>query len=336
MSVPMLFANVGWMNHYAGRHDSDPTLGGHRWLGSHRWGHEAWNFKPYKGNVYGYVPGRSARSQIRLENMLGATRAMDTLVGVTVVFIARHPRDRKTYIVGWYRNAAVHRSAGHATLTRTPGVEVEYQILASANDATLLPEGMRGFVVPTAKRKGNLGQSPLWYGGTSSFRVDVLNYIGNFESNPIDSPRRGRPKSPRQNNAELRKEVERQAIEHAKQHFSSRAGYSVRTVEQDRVGWDLEATSASRTLKIEVKGLLGNQLCVELTPNEYEKMQSKAHRDDYVVYVVTSAVSSPKCHVFYHAPDLCHGRDLVWVTESRKTRLVIEQRTGARLTSKRL
>ncbi|WP_410723360.1 protein NO VEIN domain-containing protein, partial [Burkholderia sp. SIMBA_042] len=66
---------------------------------------------------------------------------------------------------------------------------------------------------------------------------------------------------------------------------------TVSSVEEDNVGWDLTVTGGDVTLKVEVKGLSGHELCVELTPNEYKQMVSPEHRAMYAVYVVTGALS---------------------------------------------
>jgi len=154
VSEPLLFANVGWMNRYEGEFEDDPTLGSHGWLKGHKWGHEAWNFKPSRGKVYGYVPARSNKINL---NKLGADARDESLDGVTFIFIAREPRSKEARIVGWHRNATVYRVAGSLTLRRAPGVEVNYQIVANELNATLLPTVQRTFRIPTAKVPGNLG-----------------------------------------------------------------------------------------------------------------------------------------------------------------------------------
>jgi hypothetical protein len=65
----------------------------------------------------------------------------------------------------------------------------------------------------------------------------------------------------------------------------------VRSVERDYVGWDLEAERDSVVLKIEVKGLSGNVVVFDVTPNEYIKMQQEAN---YRICVVNSVLSTNK------------------------------------------
>ena len=56
MAAPLVLVNIGWMIDYAGISADDPTLGGHGYLKANKSGHEAWNFRPYRKKVYGYVP----------------------------------------------------------------------------------------------------------------------------------------------------------------------------------------------------------------------------------------------------------------------------------------
>lgn len=171
----IVFVNIGWMIKYSSVSVLDPTLGGHGYLKGNKFGHEAWNFLPNQGNMYGYVP-RSSRINIR---NLGADNESQKISGVTVVWIARSPRDKKIYIVGWYREATIYNDSDHIILRRPGNFDVGYQIVAPAEYAMLLPIDQRLFQIPTAgsNGRGNLGQSPLWYGRDDNFRYSVISYI---------------------------------------------------------------------------------------------------------------------------------------------------------------
>ncbi len=99
-------------------------------------------------------------------------------------------------------------------------------------------------------------------------------------------------------------------------------GYTVDSVEQDNVGWDSIALSGKRELRLEVKGLSGSEIVVDLTPNEYAAMQK--HRDSYRVCVVTNAQDLPRLSVFAYSPDA--GQ---WESMDRR-RLKIQEITAAR------
>lgn len=327
----MVFVNIGWMKDYAGVSTSDPAVGGHGYLKQGHVGHEVFNFLPYRGKIYGYVP-RAAR--INLKN-LGGFASDESIGAVTVVWIARNPRDKKTYVVGWYKNATVFRDNDHIKLKRKDGFDVVYQITAQADAATLLPVDQRLFQIPTAKVEGNLGQSPVWYGGKEEFRESVVAYVeagGTFKV----KAKAGSKAVKRQNDPELRKKIELAAVRHATAYYESPEGGSqvVESFEKDGVGWDLTVTAPTgAVLKVEVKGLSGRDVVVELTPNEYEKMKAPANRADYIVYIVTEALTpKARSHVFRHNAEASKGKDLVWATADGR-RFKIEERVAARLSA---
>lgn len=325
---PLVFANIGWMVKYNGPSSDDPTLGNFGFLKTDTVGHEAWNFKPLRGKVYGYVP-RSA--QIRLER-LGGARNENLLTGVTVVWLARNPRDKRTYIIGWYKNATVHRSSNSISLARSKSFKVGYQIEAPAISATLLTPDARIFPIPTAKVPGNLGQSPVWYGRDESFRAAVRAYIADGKL-PVT---KRIATSPKQQDPELRRKIEKAAVAHATEYYASDAGgrREVVSVETLGRGWDLEATAFDGSvLKVEVKGLSGKDVVVELTPNEYAHMISAEHRSDYIVYIVTESLEkSAQAHVFRYDALLSKGKNHVWITDDFRT-LKIQPLIAARLSS---
>lgn len=65
-----------------------------------------------------------------------------------------------------------------------------------------------------------------------------------------------------------------------------------RDVSKECKGWDIEAVDARGVIFIEVKGLSGPAVNVELTPNEYRRMEE--HKARYVLFVVTSALTQSR------------------------------------------
>jgi len=327
MDERLVFVNVGWMVSYQGP-TNDPTLGGHGWLKTHDYGHEAWNYLPHDGNLYGYVP-RSARIDIK---RLGAGTTDERLDGVTVVWIARNPRNKITYVAGWYREASIHRESRHFKVARPSGDVIEYQIRAPLARAKLLSPDQRTIAVPTAKMPGNLGQSPVWY-GNDVFVARVRDYLASDGVNrpPKKSGGNGR----KDIDPATRKLIEVAAVRHAIRYYESDEGgnRTVSSVEKDNVGWDLTVTGGDVTLKVEVKGLSGRELCVELTPNEYKQMVSPEHRAMYAIYVVTEALSpTAMAHIFYYNTEASRGGTHVWNSVDGRI-LNVQQIVGARLTA---
>jgi hypothetical protein len=71
--------------------------------------------------------------------------------------------------------------------------------------------------------------------------------------------------------------------------------YKIKEVYRDNLGWDLEVEhlSSGRRLLLEVKGLSGNSVSVEMTPQEYVMMQK--HKQKYLICVVTNCLSETSC-----------------------------------------
>jgi hypothetical protein len=324
----ILFVNIGWMEKYAGLSKKDRLTGGHSYLKKHGFGHEPWNFAPLRGNVYGYVP---RAPKIRLQN-LGASTRDSMLNDVTVVWIARRPGSRQTYIIGWYKHATVYRE--YFLKRRAQDFNVECQIQARAQDATLLPVDRRLFHIPTMKKKGNLGQSSLWYGGTSRFRRKVIEYVGRGGR---FAQAKGSVKSPRNSDPAARKRIELAAVKHATRYYRSIEGgeHDVEDVGYRCLGWDLNVfppTTNEKSLKVEVKGLSGPKPIVELTPHEYETMCSPEHREQYVIYIVTQAgTARERSYIFRYRG--IRRRKPRWLDDELNL-LRIENRTGARLSLK--
>lgn len=99
-------------------------------------------------------------------------------------------------------------------------------------------------------------------------------------------------------NVEVRKRVEEAAIKIVTQHYEN-FGYKVKTVEKENLGWDLEATKGHTSLRIEVKGLSGEEISVHITQNEYAKMTYN-NNSHYRLCVVTEALTSPLLSTFVY------------------------------------
>ena len=330
-SVPrMIFFHVGWMKLYRGENDDDPTIGPHGWLENNRFGHECYNFFARGDSCYGYVPTQKG---IYISKSLGASRDADYVDDVVCVWVAKDPQRKARVIVGWYKSARVFRSSNpevQPSGNKIDNQDIVYRAVAAAAGCTLIPVSRRTFNIPTRyKMKGGLGQSTVWYGGNDEFRKRVWAYINSWDKRK--GSKRGRSKSRgsgggrRNTDPKLRKEIEERAVNEAVEFFSSDegGGYKVISRETDNVGWDLEARRPrGEILLIEVKGLSGKDVVVELTPNEYKQMQAKENRDKYVLFVVTDCLGkSPVTHDFRRK-----GRG--W-SDADGTRLDIKRRIGA-------
>lgn len=306
MPRPLLFCNLGWMQDYQGQTRTDKIIGGGQYVRIEKRGHEVCNFVTARGKVFGYV---QPVGQIKIEK-LGATKQAEHLAGVDVVITAHRPHG-DTVIVGWYKNATVYRASQSLTrptaLHRKNGIDT-FRYEARAQDVKLLDVDQRTLVVP--RGKGGIGQSNVWYAEKTSAawlaRVRRLLDQGVL-------PGAGRGKRPPPNHFENAK-VEAAAMAHVWEHYEDR-------------GWDLEATSGSLTLRIEVKGLSGKAASIELTPNEYNALLEKTL--DYRLCIVTGSLAAPTLSVC--AFNLAVKR---WRVEagSPLRDFAIKERTGAVVT----
>ena len=327
----IIYFNVGWMKRYAGPDTDDRTIGSHGYLDAHEHGAECFNFLPNEGGrVQGYRPPGD-REQTNLTR-LGADRSQGQLDGVLVIWMAREPGTGRTLIVGWYRNATVYHAA------RDGGVDfnderIHYSVEARVDDAVLLPPVARTFKVKSSRVSPGqgFGQKPTWYG---SPEVDkrVWAYVQSWLSRGSKKAPPASKSPPKNNDPELRRKVERAAVEHATAYYKSVYGMNclVESVEKDAKGWDLEVHTGPEPLLVEVKGLLNSGCVCELTPNEYAKMMLAKHRARYVVFVVNNALAqkplAPVASIFEH----CGGRN--WQTADGRD-LVITEKIGAVLTA---
>lgn len=327
-AVPMLFLRIGWMRFYQGLSDNDHIHGGGTFVRERGYGHEMFNFLPVNGQVFGYVrPTRGSGKYvdgagIKLERM-GASRTDAQLNGVLVVWVSSPP-EGGTFVVGWYRNATVWRECQPPNdPTRSyKGEGFGHYVSALADDVTLLEKTARNFPIPY-HRSGGMGQSNVWYADDPddhrTLRLDVLRYVESRQL-PRQEPTTSGGKPCQPDPLRLAK-VEKAAIELTTAHFQ-RQGYVVDSHEKDNLGWDLLASCGTRELRLEVKGLTGAEICVELTPNEFAKMQK--WRDSYYVCVVTNALTDPQLAVFGFSPESSKWQD------DRKRTLQIQEIVAAR------
>ena len=285
----MLFLNVGWMKHYTGENVDDRTLGNHKFLKDHDFGDEAYNFVDVNGRCYGSHPSSRGTNL----HKLGGPRGAESLNSVDVIWFSKNPDTRSACIVGWYRNATVY-SKMQEPLTgegnRLNGKAIRFKVKARHSDCTLLEIYERSF--PVLDRKdGGYGQNVNWYGKDEFFRGTVERYLGDRESKVKLLPSERFFKPSRNPDLAQRQLIEAIAIEAATTFYASVEGGArrVRSVERENKGWDLEASGEVDTLYVEVKGLSGSSATVELTPNEYEKMQR--YKLTWQLFIVTNCLS---------------------------------------------
>jgi len=119
-----------------------------------------------------------------------------------------------------------------------------------------------------------------------------------------------------------RLKVEQCAVDFTKNYFAS-LNYKHESFEKEKVGWDITFTNETEELFVEVKGLSGNNISVEFTPNEYSTSIEK-QTNGYRIAIVTNALAKiPELHLFEY--DTETG---IWKSNTGKE-LEIKEKTGA-------
>lgn len=182
IAMPLIFCNVGWMNHYNGIDGDSIERGGK--YNQHSIGHEVCNFSNNEGTLYGYV---QPTGRIKIEK-LGASKKEDSVSGITVVWTAG-PKSGGTVVVGWYKNATVYRDAQELTnpnkIQRKNGV-TSYRIKALTDNAVLLPVERRELIIPRAV-KGGIGQSNVWFADKEESQKIVECVVALIEGDTLPS-----------------------------------------------------------------------------------------------------------------------------------------------------
>lgn len=285
-----IFLRTAWMKYYRGVTDDDIPKGGGSYVDKNHEGSEAYNFFPISGYYYGFaqIQGNKTLWLFRLSrNAWG-----DYLDGVTIIFFAKNPETGGQYIVGWYKNARLFKSARE--LNHKLFDEKYYITKAKTSDCYRVEADDRVFQVDGP------GQSNVWYAQEYKDQkyFDVLKgYLSDPVNYIIKKKRRIKKISPWQKDAELRKQIEIKAMEEVYDYYSLR-NYTVKYVHKENYGWDLKASLGKQTLLLEVKGVSGNFNVVDFTPNEYTN--SKINKKHNRICIVSNALNkNKKLDIFY-------------------------------------
>ncbi|MDP3786736.1 MAG: DUF3883 domain-containing protein [Candidatus Omnitrophota bacterium] len=321
----MIFCNIGWMDKYEGLKSGDKIRGGGKFVSKHGFGWEVYNFQPLSGRMYGYV---QPTGKIHIER-LGAPKDSNKIDHILVIWTARDYSHGGVFIVGWYRDATVYRNyqpVPKGSNRKTPDKkEAGFFVEAKEKDCKLLPKDKRTFHIP--KGKNGMGQSNVWYADKREnfrFREQVLGYVKEGKNPSIAVKRRIVQGKAWQPDPFKREKVEKIAIKEATEYYK-KAGYIVDSKEKDNLGWDLEASLGNKTLKLEVKGLSGNDIVIDLTPKEYEKM--KEYKKDYRICVVIDCLNVPLLRSFFFSRESEEWEDdegnVLKITEITGARAVV-------------
>lgn len=294
------------MKDYEGVTDEDVPINGGNWVNKNEDAGEAYNFTKCNGWYYGYV---------RPENLdIGRieTTNSDSLSNIIVIFFATKPNGGQ-FIIGWYKNAEVYRTRKQVDHMKRDGY-TSFNAKAKVSNSYLVPVGQRFFSLPVRP-----GENNVWY-GKDYLSKKQLDDITLYIDDPINYRKRNEKKIklpnkykyqyglPRQPDIEKRKKVEKAAIDEVWKFYKLQK-FNLKDISDKNYGWDLQATLGNEILKIEVKGLSGKDLIVELTANEYLHFIKK--KKNYRLAVLTNALEkNKKLHIFQFIKEINEWSDL--------------------------
>ena len=327
--VDMLFCRIGWMKYYKGVTPDDHITGGGSYVDEKGYGHEIYNFLPdTQGNIYGFVQVTGDSMTI---SRLGAKYTAPSINGITIVWCS--PHNAALYIVGWYKNATVYSRTQHypksILMTRPlpdPKDRLTYRFTTKKQYAELLPVEERIFEVPRApKDLVGFGRQNIWYPDSKEakdYYRKVQEYIQSIDNNK----RRIHKVGQYHPDIAKRQTVEIAAMKSTIEYYQSKR-YIVEDVSNENKGWDIEASKDTQVLYIECKGLSGNLVSVEVTPNEYKQMKNLSNYGKYRLCILENALLDTRQLYHFHYDKTTNSLS----EESGTMRLQIEERLGARL-----
>ena len=315
------------MASYCG-HEENVHSGSFKTAREQGFGHEIYNFRNVNGRCYGFVQltSRNGRPRtIDLKN-LGGPASADAVDGVLVIWTAPCRDGAGREVVGWYRNATVHREligpSGELKAERQfehpvtgETVEIGYRVEAGAEDCFLLHPEQRVLRIPTYPQgtKGVPGQASVYYpylqasDVAKELRRRVLDFVNDSGTRSAKPSRTaGRPARGRQDQ-ERKKEIEKAAVDYVCAYFGSGPkglGFKIESRENENVGYDLFMTKGDVTLCVEVKGRSRDEVTAEFSRNESQTIQKvqkgRFAVGDYRVCIVTDALDERDNRTLHH------------------------------------
>ena len=171
INVPILFANVGWMEFYSGPRPGDlKPMGGGRYT-KEDFGHEGFNFRRHGNQLFGFVSAPAERGRLDLQR-INPSAVGSRIRGATVIFVATDPEVGGKKIIGWYRHATIYAERVHYTLAVAEQMnsEVElhfanmgYQFEGVVGNAVLLPLSQRRLQRIKIPKRNGMGQANVCY-----------------------------------------------------------------------------------------------------------------------------------------------------------------------------
>jgi hypothetical protein len=314
-----LFVRVGWMRWYRGPQPDDlkPIGGGRHNVRSI--GHEVFNFLAIDGRVRAHClpvlrPHERAQKSppsVRLERIQSGYSG-DALGGVLAVFVATHPKLGSQRIIGWYRNATVYRHERLSTAKERNSFP--YSIETLAQEAVLVPEARRSFIIP--RGKGAFGEANVCYALNSDgspkngaqWMDEAVEYLSSYALENAAQ----RPESETdatidetigstiehaagfQSDPQIRQVIEKYAMDWAERRLKELFGATPENKSKTKP-YDFLCKVTDSELYVEVKGTQETAgKIIGLTPNEVDHATQHRNSALFIVYAVKVEVNNKK------------------------------------------
>jgi hypothetical protein len=278
-------------------------------------GHEAFNFFPdFGGALYGTFGIMTKRINLRKIDP-ALPRNAESVDGVLVIFIAPYKGGQR--IVGWYRDAIVHREVASyprevedRILEHLISVGIKrdrtfkrYRLEAKRATAVLLPMSIRMGLPPIPRGTGGMGEFNVCYilNKSSPWIQEALGFIRNYrgpnllnaeaeaEAESFDAQERA---AGFQSNPKIRAAVEKYSMDKAKQELI-RMGFSDIDNTSQRECYDYTCSRGGPDrYYVEVKGTQGSGKSVILTKNEVAHWRK--HKQHSIAVIVRDIKVDPK------------------------------------------
>lgn len=325
----VIFARIGWMKRYRGpQADDEKPIGG----GSYnrdKLGHEAFNFLPCSGEMFGYFQPRISKgheSKIALDRIEAGFEGQE-LDNVLLIFVATDPALGKQRIIGWYRDATVYRNSVASPTQVRNGFS--YFAKTNAKKAVLIRDRQRSHIIPGGK--GGFGQANVCYAletdgepKDASWIDLALDYVSQYHKENIALEPESEPDSDIeemvgaaiehgagfQSNPRIRRAIEDYAMQRAKLRLE-KLGYKPKD-KHTRESYDFLCIVDGMELYVEVKGTQDSGEFVSLTPKEVEHARNHKNSALFIVHSVKvkgkrRPVVSRGKEIFIHPWDISSG-----------------------------
>ena len=221
----VLFCNIAYMKYYRGITSDDIPRDGGKYVSEEKNAGEKYNFLAVNGKVQGFVETKhkdgyktGSANKLHIERIDKLAAKSEYVSGVMVIFCAKK-NTNETVIVGWYDNAQVY--SDRKIIKDINGDPQLYNIIVDADNAHLIEEGERTFVVPRTKSKDEpgFGSSNVWYADdekSKAIKSLAIEYINSIRNSHADSFEKEEKKIDEILKDESLKETEREVLAKAR------------------------------------------------------------------------------------------------------------------------